>query len=339
MTRMELCAASLLQAVLCLPLETQLEVFNASQKPITAAPPAALTLAPQAPQPGNISAAAGKGWCVVYAPMLPFGRPPSRPFSGNSTSSNSTNSTGPPLPRLEDRLPGWAAEGGGGPGGQGEGPPDGPPPGQGPPTVPPWPIPEPPHLRSSSTLDPGDWVISGRAVLGPDAPQPPKFTGIFRHTAGLCRKPAILLNNVEIAIPLGNALPAAALPAATGGPRPGNATVNAYTMKFMDSAWVECPRPITNCSRNGSQSPGSLAEAIAQKLPLVAPCLAAAYALVNPDNDPAAVAAAREAAAARGAAAGGGGVGGAGGGNSSYGVNVVLPAVLGSIGKWVRGHE
>ena len=335
MTHMELCAASLLQAVFCLPLETQLEVFNASQKLSTAAPPAALTLAPQAPQPGNITAAVGKGWCVVYAPMLlPGGGLPGQPPGSNSSSNNSTNSTSRPPPKPEDELPGWAAEGDN-PGGPGEGPPDGPPPGQGPPTGPPWPIPEPPHLRSTSTLDAGDWVIAGRAVLGPDAPQPPKSTGIFQHTAGLCGKPAILLNNVEIAIPLGSAPPAAAQAAAIGGPRQGNATTNAYTMKFMDSAWVECPSPVMHCSRNGSQSPGSLAEAIAQKLPLVAPCLAAAYALVNPDNDPAAVAAAREAAAARGAAAGA--AGGALGGNSSYGVNVVLPAVLGSIGKvWGR---
>jgi hypothetical protein len=324
----------LVQAGFCLPLQGQMEIFNASQKPNLPPqnPPSTPVPAVQ-PRTGNISAAAGRGWCVVYAPLFPGGRPPGRPPGGNGTSSNNSSSSsnvplggpGPPL------NPGEPEGGPGGPGGR---PPDGPPP-----IGPPWPIPEPPGMRSSSTLDAGNWVIAGRSVLGPEAPQPPNGTGIFQHTAGLCRKPAILLDNMEIAVPLMNAPPAAAAAGGNGNaPPPGARPIVAgsYTVSFKDSAWVECPAPVTSCSlSNQSQSlgppgsPASLVSRVAQ----VAPCLAAAYALLNPDNDPAAVAAAREELAARGAVAAGAAGGGDTGGSEAYGVSVVLPAVLGSIGR------
>lgn len=139
--------------------------------------------------------------------------------------------------------------------------------------------------------------------------------------SGICNRAAALLLDFSTDIPAGGYPPS--LPAAPGG----NQTVQkgagfadamasqlasggTFTYIAVKSAWVPCPRPLLNCSDvYNSYS-----------------CLMGAYQSRNPDKNPALLAAAQaQRDAVKGVAGGGGG---------NYGVKVVLPAVLGTVGEW-----
>ena len=156
---------------------------------------------------------------------------------------------------------------------------------------------------------------------------------------GFCERPAILLQNVALVVPRAYAGPAqGSAPAPIGvavassnsnGTAEGGTGVTAeeqgvlaaysevFTLQMINTAWVPCTRPVINCTDPYDSGP----------------CLLRAYAGINPDSNPAALAAGQAAAAQHRAAAGGGG----GGGN--YGVQVVLPAVLGAVGERKGGER
>ena len=144
---------------------------------------------------------------------------------------------------------------------------------------------------------------------------------------GLCDLPAILLQDVGVEHAgafqpeqdhLSNSSTSSSSISSSSSPPIGNAAEVAgsgmysgtFTVHYNNSAWLPCDKPVMKCSVGNSSNA----------------CLAEAYVALNPDNDPAAIAAAQEAAANHAVAAtetGGG----------SHGVEVVLPAVLGSIGE------
>jgi hypothetical protein len=365
-----------LQAALCLPYQDQLAIFKvlafASQKPTSALPDSSFDV-PQL-RLGNITVAAGRSWCVGTAPLLPGAAGQSEPVlvwnnsfssngstmagaganssnrnssmssnrssSGSSSSSNSSASRNSTIPRL---LQGMRQS-----------------------VAPPLPT---THLSDSISYDATSFSAERsagrlrydsnpstagdgerRAVLGLSATLP-SAVALYQHVEEMCSKPAILLDKVELAVPTSVAMggPGGAAGGFTASLGEGLGT---FTVSFINSAWVECPRPITNCSGNMSAlspgaslngSPGLQSRVAALGPTQSVPCLAAAYALINPDNNAAAVVASGVEAAAQAsqdlsAAAGGesGGDGGSsdgGGPNSSHGISVILPAVLGSVGK------
>jgi hypothetical protein len=144
--------------------------------------------------------------------------------------------------------------------------------------------------------------------------------------SGICNRSAAQLLDFSTDIPASGYPPA--LPAAPGGNKTvqesaGFADATAaqlasggtFTYIAVRTAWVQCPRPLLNCTdKYNSYS-----------------CLAGVYQSRNPDNDPALVAAAQQQRDA---------VKGVAGGGDNHGVKVVLPAVLGSVGEVGRsGHQ